>query len=436
MSCTPGEGTGEGRTGGAPSRPEKCVVAVPCAHPRRSLAALAALAVLAGPWIAVAQEVQAPPPAPDARAPEPPPKPEPEPKRDREPEPTPEQAPPADEPLVPPVPPPAVPVPEPSPPRPEDVFSGRPSRDDADARAEEERSWFDSGHEAVGRVFFAPAVRIDRFFSDETELDPERAESFARVRTAVRLREDGKPDYTVDVLADIRLPGVNRWLDRTRLVLTGATDPETTPLDGSPSSAVTVRERNAPNLELRFGAYRGIRSSVDLGAGVLFRLPIGAFTRVRYRLAVPIEDRLLGRFSTQVFWRTDLHLGTRFTAGLEWPATSSSLVRLGGAAQLAQRKTRGVEYGTELVYSYAFTRRSAIALGTDAQGNTDVAVALEKYRLYTRFRQDVVRQWLFVEVEPEVGWPWNDDRGRYRAYAVTFRLEVQFAGDRAVEDTR
>lgn len=429
MSCTPGEGPGEGRTGGAPSPSETPAVAVPCAHPRRSLAALAALAVLAGPWNAVAQDLQAPPPAAE-RPPAPAPEPEPAP------EPGPEPAPPADEPLVPPVPPPAVPVPDPSPPRPEDVFSGRPPKDGGDARADEERSWFDSSHDAVGRIFFAPAVRIDRFFSDETELDPERAESFARLRTGVRLREDGKPDYAVDVLADIRLPGVNRWLDRTRLVLTGATDPETTPLDGSPSTAVTARERTTPNLELRFGAYRGIRSSIDLGAGVLFRLPIGAFTRVRYRLAVPIEDRLLGRFSTQVFWRTDLHLGTRFTAGLEWPATSSSLVRLGGAAQLAQRRTRGIEYGTELVYSYAFTRRSAIALGTDTRGNTDVAVAFEKYRLYTRFRQDLVRRWLFLEVEPEIGWPWTEDRGRYRAYAVSFRFEVQFEGDRAVEDTR
>ena len=277
---------------------------------------------------------------------------------------------------------------------------------------------------------------MDRFFSDETELDPERAESFARLRSSVRLREDGKPRYAVDVLADIRLPGVNRWLDRTRLVLTGASDPEATPVDGSPSSTVQARERGAPNLELRFGAYRGMRSSVDLGAGVLFRLPLGAFSRIRYRLAVPIEDRLLGRFSPQVFWRTDLHLGTRVTTGLEWPATSSSLVRFGATAQLAQRKTRGVEYGSELVYSYAFTRQSAIAVGTDARGASDLPVTLEKYRLYTRFRQDVLRRWLFVEVEPEVGWPWRASRGRYRAYAVTLRLEVQFEGDRAVEDTR
>ena len=442
MSSTPGEGPGEGRTGGAPSHPETRAVAVPCPPLRRSLAVLAALAVLAGPRFALAQEA-APRPAPDAPAAEPPPASEPQPPPAPEQAPSsppeatpPESPPPPDELLVPPVPPPAVPVPDPAPPRPEDVFSGRPPKgEDDDGPADEERSWFDSGHEAVGRVFFAPAIRIDRFFSDETDLDPERAESFARLRTGVLLREDGKPRYTVDVLADIKLPGVNRWLDRTRLVLTGASDPETYPVDGTATSTA-AQERGTPNLELRFGAYRGIRASVDLGAGVLVRLPVGAFARARYRMAVPIEDRLLGRFSTQAFWRTDLHLGTRVTAGLEWPATSSSLVSLGATAQVAQRKTRGVEYGADLGYSYAFTRRSAIALGADARGASELPVAVGKYRLYTRFRQDVMRHWLFVDVEPEIGWPWTPDRGRYRAYAVTFRLEVQFEGDRAVDDTR
>jgi hypothetical protein len=343
---------------------------------------------------------------------------------------------PPDEPVVPPAPPPAVPVPEPPPPRPENVFSGRPPKDDA-SRTDEERSWFDSGHEFVGRMFFAPAVRIDRFFSDESELDPERAESFARFRSSARLSEDGRPVLGAEVLADIRLPGVNRWLERTRVVITGASDSlEPNEVEGATTPPAAARDPRAGNLELRFGAYRGIRSSVDLGAGVLFRLPPGAFARVRYRLAVPIEDRLLGRLSSQVFWRTDMHLGARLTAGLDWPASDSSLLRLATATQVAQERTSGVEYAAELVYSYAFTPRSAVALGTDAQGNTDVRVGLERYRVYTRFRQDVLRRWLFVELEPEIAWPWTPRQGRYRAYAITFRLEVQFDGNRAAEGSQ
>jgi hypothetical protein len=331
------------------------------------------------------------------------------------------------------VPPPVVPVPATPAPRPDDVFSGRPA-DDGGRPPPEEHSWFDAGHAFVGRIFFAPTVRLDRFFSDETDLDPERAQSFARLRTGLRLRQDGKPQASVDLVADIKLPGVNHWLGRSRLVFTGESDSENDALNPSGSTTpFTSRERNRPSLEFRFGAYHGIRSSVDLGAGVMFRLPPGAFSRVRYRLAVPIDDVMLARFSTQVFWRTDMHLGTRASSALDWPFGSSTMLRLGAASQVAQRRTRGIEYGTELVLAHAFSPTFAVALGTDAQGSVKDPVLFQKYRIFTRFRHDVLRRWLFLEAEPELGWPWTPLRGRYRAYAVILRLEVQFEGDRAVE---
>jgi hypothetical protein len=306
---------------------------------------------------------------------------------------------------------------------------------EAAAPAVEEHSWFDAGHAFVGRLFFAPTVRLDRFFSDQTDLDPERAQSFARLRTSLRLRQDGKPRYGLDFVADVKLPGLNRWLDdRFRLILTGQGEASEDALnpDGT-TNAFTSRDRTTPNLELRFGAYKGIRNSVDVGAGVLFRLPPGAFGRVRYRLAVPIDDALLARFSTQGFWRTDMHLGARASSELDWPFTPSSQLRLGAASQVAQRRTRGIEYGTELVLAHAFSPTVAVALGTDAQGSVRDPVLFQKYRVYGRLRHDVLRRWLFLEVEPEVGWPWTRQRGRYRAFAVLFRVEVQFEGAGAVE---
>jgi len=332
-----------------------------------------------------------------------------------------------------PVPPPAVPVPDlKKPPRPDDVFSGRPVPDDEGR----ENSWFDEGRSWVGRLLFAPVVRLDRFFSDQSELDPERAESFARLRGGLRLRQDGPPATSLDLLAQLRLPGVDQWLNRFRLVFTGTRErdggTEGFNSDSGTTAPFSFRAVDPANLELRFGAVNGIRSQMDLGAGILFRVPPGAFARVRYRLAAPIDDLLLGRFSSQVFWRTDLLLGTRLSAGLDWPVAPSSLFRLDGTSQVAQRKTRGVEYGAELVFSHAFTDTFAVALGTDAQGASRDPVTFQKYRIFTRLRHDLLRRWLFVEAEPELGWPWTAERGRYRAYAVIFRLEVQFEGEEAV----
>jgi hypothetical protein len=317
-------------------------------------------------------------------------------------------------------------------PNPDEVFSGHPPPRDQAAEAEE-HAWFDAGHAYVGRVVFAPIVKLDRFFSDETDLDPKRAESFARLRGGVRIRQDGRPVSSVDLLAQVYVPGVEQWLNRFRLVLSGTSDTEANlTTDTATTAPLTGRQPQPVNLELEFGAYRAVRSSVDLGAGILLRFPPGAFTRVRYRLAIPIDDVMVSRSSFQVFYRTDMLLGTRLTSALEWPVTPSSIWRLGGSSQVAQRRTNGLEYGAELVFSHAFSPTAAVALGTDGHGATGSPVAVDKYRVYSRFRHDVLRRWIFVEAEPEVGWPYSPSRGRYRALAVTFRLEVQFEGEGAV----
>jgi hypothetical protein len=322
----------------------------------------------------------------------------------------------------------------PSPPSPDRVFSGRP--EPQAAGQQEEHSWFDTGRSYVGRLFFAPVVRLDRFFSDQSELDPDRARSFARLRTGLQLREDGKPVTSIDLVADLHFPGVNSHLDRFRLVVAGAADSVVGGLystyGASPPFSFSARDRTS-NAELRFGAYQGLRSSVDLGAGVLFRLPVGAFTRLRYRLAVPIHDRLVGRASTSGFWRTDTHLGTRVDAALEWPPDPSTMIRLGSSATAAQRKTNGIDYGLELVVSRAFTPTSALAFGMDGVGSSRAPVGFERYRAFARLRHDVLRRWIFLEVEPEAAWPWTPERGRYQALGVTFRLEVQLEGAGAAE---
>jgi hypothetical protein len=313
-----------------------------------------------------------------------------------------------------------------APPSPDKVFSGRPAS--TTGAEPEEHAWFDTGRSYVGRLFFSPVVRLDRIFSDLSELDPDRARSFARLRTGLRFREDGKPASSIDLVADLHFPGVNTHLDRFRLVVAGAADSVVNGVYSSYGASAPFSFRNANregNAELRFGAYQGIRSSVDLGAGVLFRLPVGAFARLRYRLAVPIHDRLVGRVSTSGFWRTDTLFGTRVDGAVEWPSDPSTMLRLGASSMVAQRKTNGIDYGAELVLSHAFTPTAALAFGFDGVGSTGAAVGFDRYRAFVRLRRDLLRRWIFFEVEPEVAWPWTPEHGRTQAHAVTFRLEFQ-----------
>jgi hypothetical protein len=287
-----------------------------------------------------------------------------------------------------------------------------------------EDTWLDRGHSLLEEKLFAPVVAFDRFFSDERDLELERARSFVQLRNELRLDESGRPAYAPVVRANLRLPGVNAWLQRFRLVLEGQARDAYTALfpgqDGADPSGTG-------GAEVRFGLWDGLVAHADLGAGVLFKMPPGAFTRLRLRFAFPVHDLFLARLATSGFWRTDTRLGTSAEGYLERPLTGSAVLRLASDAQLTQR-SRGVEWSSELGALLALAPRSAVAAMAGLRGATEGPAAVERYRVAARFRRDLFRDWLFFELEPEVYWPWSPLLPRRATLAVTLRLDVQFHG--------
>jgi hypothetical protein len=292
-------------------------------------------------------------------------------------------------------------------------------------------TWIDTGHAFLERRLFAPVVRFDRFFSDERELEAERSRSFLRLRNEVRIDADS-PTFNVNLRANLRLPGLNRWLERARLVVTGETDDTVGRLFPDPQDTAPDSTVGTANAELRYGVWQGLLSHVDLGAGVLFRLPPGLFAQTRFRLAVPLDYGFLTRFSDRLFWRTDKGFGTGVALELERPIGPASLARIGGSSELSQ-ESRGVEWRAELAGLRTVGTRIAVLAAAAMEGASDAPVRVDRYRLYTRARRDVWRRWLFFELEPEVAWPWDVARGRYREYAVTLRMEIQFQGNEPPE---
>lgn len=299
------------------------------------------------------------------------------------------------------------------------------TREERARRQELDDNWLDASHAFVAERLFAPVLVFDRFFSDETALDAERSRSFLRWRNELRV-ERGAPVYTTNLRADLRVPGLNRMLDRLRLVVEGQTRDTIAAL--FPGEGEEVDEAlGSGGAELRVRLWEGLIAHGDVGAGLLLQLPPGAFTRARLRWAIPVGELFLTRLATSVFWRTDTRFGTSLDASLERGIKRAALLRLSGQAQLTQ-ESRGVEWSTELAAFRAFTRTVAGSVGFGMLGASDAQPAVDRYRLATRLRTDVYRRWLFLEVEPEIYWPWIPDRGREARYAVTFRVEVQFRG--------
>ncbi|HET9552516.1 MAG TPA: hypothetical protein VFP50_06065 [Anaeromyxobacteraceae bacterium] len=283
-------------------------------------------------------------------------------------------------------------------------------------------TWLDTSRSAIARTLFWPVLAFDRFFADEREVDEQRALSFIRWRSELKLDSDGKLTPGTSIKAELRFPGFSRRLERLRLTIAGDTSdalqallPGETPPGGTSGQA---------SAGLRYELIDALYTKTDLSAGLLLQLPVGAFSRLRFRHTLPLGEVALSRYAVAGFWQTNTGWGTRLDADLERPLQPDLLLRLADNATLTER-SHGWEWISELSLVRRFGDRAAVSLTGSGSGATGLGLAVERWRLATRFRHEALRRWLFVELEPESAWIRPAGGGRRRVLAFTVRLEVQ-----------
>ena len=306
---------------------------------------------------------------------------------------------------------------------------------------EGEGNWLDVGHAFIEHRLFAPVLRVDRFFSDERSLEPERARSFIQWRQELRFqqyRSSAFPIYSTTISANLKLPAINQELRKFQIEVFGQTRDAFTALfpgeHASPSEVPPSETGGNANAGLGYRLFDTVSSTVathgDLGAGVIFRLPPGVYARARLRFAESLGNKFLTRQAIAGFWRTDTRLGTTASASVERPLAYATLARLSGSSTLTQR-SRGVEWGGDLSLLGTLRARIGAQLGFNVSGATRAPVDVDVYRFYLRLRRDAYRKWIFLELDPEYAWPWEQGIGRRGTWAVVVRLEIQFQGNEA-----
>jgi hypothetical protein len=328
-------------------------------------------------------------------------------------------------------------------PTPSSTPTPAPESERTEKENDKEDNWVDVGHAFVENRIFAPILRLDRFFSDERNLDAERSRSFFRWRNEVHFTEDSsRPLFATGLRANLRLPGLNQQLQRLRIVIASDTRDALQSLFPRRPGSTNPEEEDTlgtGSAGLRLYFLDTLLSHADLGAGILTKLPPGVFGQVRFRTAVPVGKLFLTRAVSTGFWRTDTRFGTSEGLELEHPINRFLVSRLTGTGTLTEL-SQGVEWGSELGLFAYIDSHSAAQLALSVNGVSRPHLAsdgvtrppdLDRFRLYTRLRRDLYRRWIFVEIEPELAWPWSLEERRHSAWGVIFRVELQFQGNEA-----
>jgi hypothetical protein len=257
----------------------------------------------------------------------------------------------------------------------------------------------------------------------------ERPEAYLRWKTELRWDEVERTSFRSSVRASLRLP---RMKKRWRLVFTSESqgDPNAViPEDpGNPGLDPASQVRTS-STALIYDIFRTPRSVLDAGAGVRVKIPPNAFVRTRFQHARLVAVNILGRLTVTAYWDAQDGPGESNQIDLERWFDPLSLLRWSNSFTIEeQNKADGWAWGTDLSLLHTFSPKSAITFSGGASGSTKPAWIAQDYRVLVRYRRNVWREWLFLEGEPDIHWPRQEDGSRKPVWGATLRAEILFSG--------
>lgn len=155
---------------------------------------------------------------------------------------------------------------------------------------------------------------------------------------------------------------------------------------------------------LAYARRQPFENGFDAGTGIRIRAPLDPYVKAGYRHHFPLGEKMLLRARETVFWRNSRGLGSTTELMLDRIVGDNHMLRWDNSGTIAQ-DTDGIEWGTSLSLFRDLSDRRAIVHSLVAEGETRAEVRLQNYGVESRYRQRIVRQWLFLEVAVSATWP-------------------------------
>lgn len=281
---------------------------------------------------------------------------------------------------------------------------------------EKEATWYDSTHAVMNTAFCEPAVWFDDFFASDRIFE-EVAGTYVRWRNDFIYNQEEGFRFDTNLNFSIELPRISSKL---KLIFEGDQDQalqDILPDDQSDSASNT--------LGLRLDVKDTDRSKFNISVSAKPRI------RLRYRYTYPVRDDFLIRFTQEVQNEKGVN-GARSRLDFEKAFLPLRFFRATTDVFVAE-DFPGADWAQAFSLFKRMSKKSSIAYEASVVGITRPENLVTSYRLGVRFRQSIHRDWLFLEVSPDITWPidLSEDRetiikDRRSVYSFLVRLEVHF----------
>jgi hypothetical protein len=281
----------------------------------------------------------------------------------------------------------------------------------------------ESAHQSISRGFLGTAVWLDSFFGDE-RYEAESNLSQLKIRFEA-FRESGTG-------MDYRRPNFDlRWVlpqlrHRTRLVISGdpTVDYDATAIQpGTPVGQPPPGGTGTVTTALQYVPVDTKRSNFSIRAGI--KLNDGKLQLLlgpRYRYLIHLDPWDL-RFTQEVIWTTDIGWQSRTRVDYERPLPQGLFFR-SSLEGLWTEKVHGYPYALSLLLLHPLDPDRAVQYEWINSFQTRPTDQLVEEMLVFRYRQRFWKEWMFLEINPQVRFP--RDRGFEFTPGILFRLEIVF----------
>jgi hypothetical protein len=301
--------------------------------------------------------------------------------------------------------------------------------------------FIDRSHAYLDRKINGVAGWIDGFFGDPAVRGTEKADLKLQWTNELRAEKGKRLRYRSSFRAHLNLP---RLEDRVKFVILEDTREEAvvpipidpgTPIANTPTNANTLR---AANTELRYYAYDSKAGYAFLAAGSRFVWPPETFVRGRFLWRHTLADNTFISPSVTPFWQDHIGLGVTPQLDLGHPFAHDYVFLWANSATVFEKRP-GLLWGTVVSLSRILSPVTAISVAVGANGSTHPSVVEDRfkmvannYKVSAKYRRNIFRPWLFLELIPEINWRRVEAAGREVIPAFTARLEINSEGPRAL----
>jgi len=282
-------------------------------------------------------------------------------------------------------------------PMPEEVACREPGADGT--------AWIDRVQRGVYTGVCGSARWFDGLFGN-ARFDQDSDETFGRLGLFEQYDRRDQLDTKLRLRARYALPNLK---NRFRLTLGRGDEQQLvedrpTNADNPAPAGFQSVEDDAWLLGLGYSKQSGLEDGFDFGVGVRLSGGLDPYVKATWRHNWLFGGDTMLRFRETPFWRDSRGLGATTQLSLDHLATDRILLRWDNIGTVAE-DTEALDWGTSVSLYQSLSRRRAISYTALLRGETGADVAIQNYGVEARYRQNVFRRWIFMELAASVTWP-------------------------------